>query len=191
MGRHRAVSGHDRLEPTTENAGTSRHGCPSPTLPVGLEPCCWRASGPRRMHQIQAPCLDPIGLVAVAEPVRSSPDSAWRPHLTDLHPSFYREWYRRLRHRRFCPPEPEPAVCREPSTEAHSVLRRSWDRSEEVDRKGQWEVGMVVGTSRVVVGTLLSCVVEDDRHACNELVATVVLETAEEVGCSSVPRCTD
>ena len=49
---------------------------------------------------------------------------------------------------------------------------------------------MVVGTS-IVVDTLLSCVVEDDRHACNELVATVVLETEEEVDCSSVPLCTD
>ena len=50
---------------------------------------------------------------------------------------------------------------------------------------------MVVGTSLVVVGTLLSCVVEDGRHACNESVATVVLETAEEVDYFSVPLCTD
>ena len=50
---------------------------------------------------------------------------------------------------------------------------------------------MVVGTSRVVVGTLLSCVVEDGRHACNESDATVVLETVEEVDYSSFPLCTD
>ena len=50
---------------------------------------------------------------------------------------------------------------------------------------------MVVGTSLVVVGTLLSCVVEDGRHACSESDATVVLETVEEVDCSSVPLCTD
>ena len=190
MGRHRAVNGHDCLEPTIEIADTSRHGCLSSTLPGEFQPCCWYANDLHRMRQILAPYSVLIDPVTVALHARFLPDSAWRHRPTDLHLSFYRLWYRRPRHHRSCPPTRAPAVCRAPSDRARTVLRGNWDHSAEVDRMGRLEVGKEAGTLIVMVDTLLSCVV-DGRRACNESVATVVLETVEGVDCLFVLLCTD